>query len=288
MLYLTRKIIMIKTLFLLLFVNFTYAQMIDGVAILVKKEPITLYDIQQEMSISNQPLNKVVDNLIRKKLEAQEIKERHIKVDSQEVYEDIKNMAAQNNMSVSQLYTAMLRSRGLSEKDLKQKVKEKILSQKLFSAIAFSKMSQPTQEDEKDYYKLHQEEFSFYENFSVIVYSSADKNHLQEKIDNPMFYSPQVHSESVDIPYKKLNPKIAQILTNTPVDRFTPIIPSPNGLFMSFYVKKKSQKSTMEFEKVKAQINAALMQERRQQVLNDYFMRLRMNADIQIIRLSKT
>jgi parvulin-like peptidyl-prolyl isomerase len=262
--------------------------MVDGVAILVKKEPITLYDIKQEMQISSQPLNKVVDTLIRKKLESQEIKERHIKVDSQEVLEDLKNMAKQNNMTLSQLYSAMSRSRGLSEKLLKQKVKEKILNQKLYSAIAFSKMSQPTLEDEQEYYKLHSDEFSYYENFSVIVYSSADKNRLQEKIDNPMFYSPQVQSESTEIPYKKLNPQIADILTKTPIDKFTPIIPSPNGIFMSFFVKEKSQKSTMQFDKVKAQINAALMQERRQKVLNDYFMRLRMNADIEIIRLDKS
>ena len=279
---------MYKILLLLLLTNFVHAQMVDGVAILVKKEPITLYDIKQEMQISSQPLNKVVDTLIRKKLESQEIKERHIKVDSQEVLEDLKNMAKQNNMSLSQLYSAMLRSRGLSEKSLKQKVKEKILNQKLYSAIAFSKMSQPTQEDEKEYYKLHTDEFSFYENFSVIVYSSADKNKLQEKIDNPMFYSPQVRSESAEIPYKKLNPQIAEILTNTPSNRFTQIIPSPNGIFMSFFIKEKSQKSTMEFEKVKAQINASLMQVRRQKVLNDYFMRLRMNADIEIIRLDRS
>ncbi len=278
---------MYKIIFLLLLISSIHAQMLDGVAILVQKEPITLYDIEQEIKSTNRPLKEVVDTLIRRKLESQEIKERNIRVDSQEILEDLKNMAKQNNMTLTQLYSAMLRSRGLSEISLKQKVKEKILNQKLYSAIAFSKMSQPTQEDELEYYKLHSDEFSFYENFSVIIYSSANKNKLQEKIDNPMFYSPEVNSESADIPYNKLNPQIAQLLTTTPVNRFTPVIPSPNGIFMSFFIKDKSQKNTMEFEKVKAQISAALMQKKRQQVLNDYFMRLRMNADIEIIRLAK-
>ncbi len=279
---------MFKFLLLLLLASFIHAQMINGVAILVKKEPITLYDIQEEMSHTNQELNVVVDSLIRKKLEAQEIKERHIKVDSEEVYKDLRMMAEQNHMTLSQLYNAMLKSRGLSESELKRKVKEKILNQKLYSAIAFSKMSQPSEEDELAYYKQNIDKYSYSENFSVVIYSSASKEKLQEKIDNPMFYSPEVRSESTELKNTKLNPQIAQILAKTPVNRFTPIIPAPNNVFMSFFIQEKSEQIATPFEKVRNDVNGAIMQERRQSVLNEYFMRLRMNADIEIIRLSKS
>ena len=279
---------MYKFLLLLLLTSSIHAQMVDGVAILVKKEPITLYDIQKEMRQSNQNLNTVVDSLIRKKLEAQEIKERHIKVDSEEVYKDLRMMAEQNHMTLSQLYNAMLKSRGLSELELKSKVKEKILNQKLYGAIAFSKMSQPSEEDELAYYKQHIDKYSYSENFSVIVYSSASKEKLQEKIDNPMFYSPAVRSESTELKGTQLNPQIAQILTKTPVNRFSPIIPAPNNLFMSFFIQEKSEPIATPFEEVRNDVNGAIMQERRQSVLNEYFMRLRMNADIEIIRLSTT
>ncbi len=279
---------MFKFLPLLLLTSFAYAQMIDGVAILVKKEPITLYDIEQEMRSTNKELKIAVDTLIRKKLEAQEIKERHIKVDSEEVYKDLRMMAEQNHMTLSQLYTAMLKSRGLSEMELKAKVKEKILNQKLYGAIAFSKMSQPSEEDELAYYKLHTDRYSYSENFSVIIYTSASKEKLQEKIDNPMFYSPEVRSESTELQSAQLNPQLAQLLAKTPLNRFSPIIPAPNKVFMSFFIQKKSPPIITPFEKVRADINAALMQERRQSVLNDYFMRLRMNADIEIIRLDRS
>jgi len=279
---------MFKYLSPLIITTFLSAQMIDGVAILVKKEPITLYDIQAEQQASNAPLNKVVDTLIRKKLESQEIKERHLSVDAQEVLEDLKKMASQNHMTLSQLYAAMLKVRGLSESALKAKIKEKILNQKLYSAIAFSKMNPPSETDEQEYYTLHKDDFSFSENFTVVVYSSASQEKLQQKIDNPMFYSPEVRSEPKVLNYAKLNPRLAELLTSTPVDKFTPIIPSPNHIFMSFFIQEKSKQETLPFEKVRAQVNAALMQERRQQVLNDYFMRLRMNADIEIIRLSKS
>lgn len=279
---------MFKYLSPLIITTFLSAQMIDGVAILVKKEPITLYDIQAQQQASNAPLNKVVDTLIRKKLESQEIKERHLSVNAEEVLEDLRKMASQNHMTLSQLYDAMLKVRGLSESALKAKIKEKILNQKLYSAIAFSKMNPPSETDEQEYYALHKDDFSFSENFTVVIYSSASQEKLQQKIDNPMFYSPEVRSESKVLNYAKLNPRLAKLLTTTPVDKFTPIIPSPNHIFMSFFIQEKSKQETLPFEKVRAQVNAALMQERRQQVLNDYFMRLRMNADIEIIRLSKS
>jgi len=262
--------------------------MINGVAILVKKEPITLHDIQEEMRSSNQELNTVVDNLIRKKLESQEIKERHITVDSEEVYKDLHMMAEQNKMTLSQLYSAMLKSRGLSESELKEKIKEKILNQKLYGAIAFSQMSQPSEEDELAYYKQHIDQYSYSENFSVVIYSSSSKEKLQEKIDNPMFYSPEVRSEPTELNNAKLNPQIAQILAKTPVNRFTSIIPAPNNIFMSFFIQEKSQQTATPFEQVRGDVNGAIMQERRQSVLNEYFMRLRMNADIEIIRLSES
>lgn len=279
---------MFKYLSPLIITTFLSAQMIDGVAILVKKEPITLYDIQAQQQASNAPLNKVVDTLIRKKLESQEIKERHLSVNAEEVLEDLRKMASQNHMTLSQLYDAMLKVRGLSESALKAKIKEKILNQKLYSAIAFSKMNPPSETDEQEYYALHKDDFSFSENFTVVIYSSASQEKLQQKIDNPMFYSPEVRSESKVLNYAKLNPRLAKLLSTTPVDKFTPIIPSPNHIFMSFFIQEKSTQETLPFEKVRAQVNAALMQERRQQVLNDYFMRLRMNADIETIRLSKS
>jgi len=279
---------MFKFLSLLLLTSFVHAQMINGVAILVKKEPITLHDIQEEIRNSKQELNTVVDNLIRKKLEAQEIKERHIKVDSEEVYKDLRMMAEQNKMTLSQLYTAMLKSRGLSESELKAKIKEKILNQKLYGAIAFSKMSQPSEEDELAYYKQHIDQYSYSESFSVVIYSSASKEKLQEKIDNPMFYSPEVRSEPTELNNAKLNPQIAQLLAKTSVNRFTPIIPAPGNVFMSFFIQEKAQQTATPFKQVQGDVNGAIMQERRQSVLNEYFMRLRMNADIEIIRLTES
>ena len=66
--------------------------------------------------------------------------------------------------------------------ELKEKIKQRLLSQKLYQAIAMSKLSQPDEEEIKEYYKLHKEDFNKIPFFDVIVYSSTDKTLLEKKI----------------------------------------------------------------------------------------------------------
>lgn len=261
-----------------------HAEMIDGVAILVKEDPITLYDITQEMEHGNLTRKEAIDALIRKTLESQEITQRQLHVEPSEVFKEIKTMAQQNNMTTSQLYDAMLRIRGLDETAFKAKIKENLLNKKLYDAIAFSKIDRPSDVDVEEYYRLHINEFNFAETFSILIYSAASQQLLQEKIANPMLYNPEIHSESATLEYAKLNPQLAQLLSQTNLNQFTPIIPSQNNQFMTFFVQEKSGQTTMELDKVRNQVEGAIMNERRISVLNDYFARLRMNADIKILR----
>jgi hypothetical protein len=54
---------------------------------------------------------------------------------------------------------------------------------------------------------------------------------------------------------------------------------------MSFYMKDKPNLITESLDSVRPQISNEIMGEKRNQVLNDYFTRLRLSADIQVIRL---
>jgi peptidyl-prolyl cis-trans isomerase SurA len=276
---------MIRYLFLALMTLSAHAMTIDGIAVLVKEEPITMYDIRTQMRESGQTTKSAVDLLIRKKLEEIEAEERHISVSNDEVLKELRTMAEQNNMSLLQLYEAIQSSRGLSEKELKAKIREKLLNQKLYSAIAFSHMEEPTPEEEDEYYHLHADEFSHPERFEVTVYSASSKARLQEKVDNPMFYSPEIRSESAVFEFASMNPRLAELLNKTPLNSFTPILPSPEGGYMSFYLKEKSEITVQPIDAARPQIANAIMAEKREQVLTDYFSRLRLNADIRIIRL---
>jgi len=262
--------------------------MVDGIAILVKDQPITLYEITKMMEENNIPQEQAVDILERKKLEAIEVKERDITVTKQEVFDDIQKMAEQNNMSVIELYQAIQSSQGLSEKKLKEKIREKILNQKLYNAIAFADLQQPGDEEIEEYFRLHQKEFQRASSYSVIIYQSSDKNRLQEKIDNPMFYASDVSSEEHTFEAAGMNPRLAELLDSTPLNGFTQVLPSPQGGFMSFYLKAKGEVTAPDLEALKPQISNAIMGQKRETILKDYFDRQRLNADIKVIRLPRS
>lgn len=274
-----------KILLILLFASFLEAKVYDGVAVVVKNEAITMEDIKEEMKTSNVDVQKATDILIRQKLEAAEIKERKIVVSSSEVYDDIKKMASRNNMSISDFYDAVREANGLSSTQLKEKIKQKLQSQKLYSAIAYASIDEPSEEEISEYYQLHKENYAHPASFTVVIYDAASKELLQEKVDNPMFYSPEIATNEQVLPYDRISPELASLLSRTEVHTFTPIVPNGKGGFMSFYIKSVESAKEGGLESVKNQIINSIMAGKREVVLNDYFARLRDNADINIIRM---
>jgi parvulin-like peptidyl-prolyl isomerase len=278
---------MYKLLLPLILVTLLNAEVYDGVAIVVKDKAITLLDIQKEMEASKIDETKASDILIRQKLEEIETQERNIAVESSEVYDDIKEMAARNNMSISDFYDAVRDANGVSSTELKEKVKQKLLSQKLYSAIAYSSLSEPSDSEVQEYYELHKNEFKHPASFTVIIYDAADKERLQEKVDNPMFYSPEIQTNEQVLPYDRIAPELASLLQRTALNSFTPVVPNGKGGFMSFYMKAIESAQESGLESVRSQIVNALMADKRELVLSDYFARLRHNADINMIRTVK-
>ena len=260
------------------------ANMVAGVAIVVKERAITLHDIKKEMQVSQVSKEMAINTLVRQKLEEAEIKTRKISVSSTEVYDDIKETAKRNNMSISALYEAALNSNGISSSELKAKVKQKLLAQKLYDSIAYSKASRPTEGELKEYYDLNKEKFSHPESFTTVIYQTTDKLALTKKMQNPMFYAPQIQTQEQELPYDRIAPELANLLQNTPVNSFSPIVPDGKGGHMSFYIKSVKGAQDLGFEKMRAQIENIIMSKKREQVLGDYFARLKDNAEINILR----
>jgi parvulin-like peptidyl-prolyl isomerase len=275
---------MYKILVTLCLVTLLNAEVYDGVAIVVKDKAITLLDLEQEMKLSKVSSKKAADILIRQKLEEVEIDERHIKVDSAEVYDDIKKMASRNKMNISDFYDAVRESNGLTSSELKQKVRQKLLSQKLYQAIAYTSMSEPSDEEIKEYYELHKSNYQHPSSFTVIIYDSKDRNALQTKVDNPMFYSPDILTNEQVLPYDRISPELAALLEKTALHSFTKVIPNGKGGFMSFYIKSVASAKEGGLESVRRSIINTIMAQKREQILSDYFARLRHNAEINVIR----
>lgn len=274
-------------IFLILFSScfLLWGEMVGGIAILVKEEPITLYDIEQTAKAERLDVSQAVDRLIRQKLEQMEIDQRGLKVEPSEVYDRIAQMASQNNLSVSQLYDAVRSTQGLTRDAFTQKLTESMLAQKLYSDIAFSSIDEPQETEMQEYYRLHAERFSHPETFEVMVYTSGSQGAIEQKIANPMLQIPGVNVQPATLPYAQLEPRLAELLSQTENGRYTPILPDPKGGFVTFFVRSKSMPVMLPFESVKQQVKESMMGDEREQTLKDYFDRTRMNADIKIIRL---
>jgi len=276
---------MYKILFLLLFTSLLSAKIYDGVAVVVEDKAITLLDIEKAMQETHLDAKKVTNLLIRKKLEEIEIKKRNISVSSSEVYADIKQMAARNHLSVSEFYDAVRESNGLSSSELKKKIREKLLTQKLYQTIAMSSISEPSDDEIAEYFKFHKKELEHPSAFDVIIYTAKSKEELATKVNNPMFYSPSITTQEQRLEYNRMSPELASLLSKTKVDTFTPILPDGKGGFMSFYIKSVVLAKDTDLESIKPQIINAIIAKKREEVLSDYFARLRDNSDINVIRM---
>ncbi len=193
--------------------------------------------------------------------------------------------ASRNNLNISEFYEAVREANGLSSTELKEKVKHKLLSQKLYSAIAYSSVSQPSETEVEEYYEMHKDSYKHPSSFTVIIYGAKDKARLQEKINNPMFYSPDIKTNEQVLPYDRISPELASLLERTALNSFTAVVPDGKSGHMSFYVKSIQSAEEGGIESVKNQIVNSIMAEKREQVLGDYFARLRHNADINVIRM---
>ena len=277
-----------RLLIILLLINISLgAKIVNGIAITVGEEAITMKEISDLILSEHISLEQAQDVLIRKKLEKIEAENRDIIVTREEIFSDISKMAEQNKMSVLELYEAVQKANNLSEKEFKKRIKEKLLTQKLYQAISYSSMSEPSEAEMLEYYNLHKDKFQKPSSVTAIMYTSQNRARLSEKVNNPMFYSPDVSSQEQTLDLAKINPQLAQLLIKTDENSFTQIFPAPNGGFISFYIKSKGEIQTQSFDQARNNIKNMIMGEKRENVLKDYFERAKINADIKVIRLPK-
>jgi len=131
---------------------------------------------------------------------------------------------------------------------------------------------------------MHKDTYKHPASFTVIIYDADDKNKLQTKVDNPMFYSPSIRTNEQVLPYSKITPELASLLERTSLNSFTNVIPNGKGGFMSFYIKEIESAKAGGLSSVRSQIVNSITSHKREQVLSDYFARLKHNADINVIR----
>ena len=124
-----------KNIFMTLsFVAILDASIIDGIALKVDGNIITLNEIklvQQQMKIDKQS---AIDALIIEKLRENEIKRLNIQVTDKSLNEELENIALNNKITLKTLKESV-ESNGVKFEDYKKQLKEHILNRELIQRI---------------------------------------------------------------------------------------------------------------------------------------------------------
>jgi len=276
------KKILSLLLFALLSAN---AQMIDAIAIDVDGEPITILEIQAVQEKLHMSKKAAVEALIKDRLEKSAIEKAHIEVSDQELEEKIEQIATRRGITLAQMKEALAKS-GLTWESYKEQLRMEIRKEKFFQQHIASTITPPSEEELKLYYETHKDKFNAIAHavqMSLIVYASNNSKKLQEAMQNPMKKVEGVQQKNVLASTAEMAPQLAQLIQNTPEGSFTQPINTGQG-FVAYYVKSKGQ-GQGGFAAVKNAVMMQWMQAQKVKAGNDFFNKLKTNANIRVIRL---
>ena len=260
----------------------SFAAMINGIAIIVNDEPITLHDIDKTMSVNKVGKNEAVSYLIDKILYDQLVQENNISADIFEINEYIEKLANSNGMDVY-TFKSVVKQKYPDYAVFEEEAKNSVIRQKLVQKIVKGQLAIATQEDMELYYEKNKNQFLSANTFQVIQYTSKNKASLISAIKNPMIIPDDVQRDSTTLETQKLPAQMQFLLNETKENSFTPIF-TANKQFVALFVQKKQGSSALGFESVKAKIFNDIMSTRKKKYLKDHFEKQKLTADIKIVR----
>jgi len=258
------------------------ASTVDGISLIINKEPITLYDIHKYATRFNLSKKESLDILVRQKLEDSEIKKLGLNADNFEVDQYIESLATSNAMSQYD-FLNMLRSKNVDLAEYKEDLKSKLKRDKLYKKIVSTKLQQLNDDELQAYYTQNQGEFSQASAFDVTVYTSADQQALQNIAQSPMNAQSGVELKEAKFEADKVDPKLTALLNKTTEGAFSTMVRSEQN-FVMFFVKKKYDLKLVSFEEAKNYIYGKLAQGKEQKAIEEYFEKLKASANIQVVR----
>jgi parvulin-like peptidyl-prolyl isomerase len=254
-----------------------YGQVIDKLAIIVNNIPITSYDIQKTQKELNVDKNAAVSYLIDQAVLKSIIKQRGIYVDDFDIDNEMKKIAARNGMSLFNFKNYLLQKGELYK--LQAQIKAKLQRDKLLQTLHVN----ITENEIKDYYNKHKEEFALPKAIEVTKYSSDDKQALQQAISNPLSTNDNVSIQDMVLKNNEVNPRLMGFLSQFKEKTFTPIIQFENKLTI-FYIIKKDGLEPIPYKMAAGKIYEILLKQKQQKALKDFIDKLRAKADIQFIK----
>ncbi len=259
-------------LFLAVLLN---AKIVDMVIASVNNEPITSYELQKTQKMLHLSKNQALNYLIDQKILKEELKKRGIEVDEFDIENSMEKIASKNGLSLFE-FKRILQQRGELEQ-FKKQLRENLQKQKLFAQIINSKLK-VSEEEMKTYYENHKDEFSVFKTIQVTEYRANNPQILQKIRQNPLS-NEKVSVKTKVYSYNELPKRLMFLFKNTKVGEFTPIINDGMGYLM-YYVARKDSKVVLPYDEVKDIIYNKLLAQKREEILKNYFEKLKNRANI--------
>lgn len=266
----------------LLSATVSFAQMVNGIALVVNDDPITLYDIEKRAIEKGMSRDKAVSELVDEAMFEQQLAKYNITADIFDVNNYLEKIAKSNGMD---LYTfkSIIKQKYKDYSKYEEQTKNNIKRQKLTDKIVRGNLKIATEEDLRIYFENNPSMFQMASKVRVIQFGSTSKKDLNNALNNPMANIEGITKAPLELDQNSINPQLRYILNETKVNQFTPIFTS-NKQFVSLLVKEKLGSKTLKFEDVKDRIFNIIMQDREKKYLKDYFEKLKLSADIKIVR----
>jgi len=259
------------------------AQVIDAVAIDVEGEAITTLEIQAVQQKMNMSKQAAVEALIQDRLEKSAIKKANIQVSHEEIQAKVQAIASSKGMNQDQMKD-LLAKKGLTWDNYIRQLTMEIKKEHFFRENIARSVTPPSEAELELYYNTHQEQFSSAPvQMSLVVYLAPTVEKLKESIANPMKPIDGVQKKNILANSNEMSPQLLELINKTPVNSFTSPVNTGKGI-IAYFVKSKGQQQGG-FEAVKNSVAQRWMQEQHGQAGQDFFNKLKSNANIRVIRL---
>lgn len=262
--------------------SLSFAGMINGIALTVNDEPITLYDIEKTMQVNKVGKNEAVGYLIDKILYDQLVQENNISADIFDVNDYIEKLARANGMDVY-AFKSIIKQKYPDYSVFENEAKNVVIRQKLVQKIVKGQLAVATQEDMELHYEKNKNDFLTAKSFEVVQYSSTNKSSLIKTLNNPLMVASDVQKTNLTLDTQSLPAQMQYLLNETKPNSFTPVF-TANKQFVSLFLVRKNGTTPLAFESVKGKIFNEIMSTREKKYLKDYFEKQKLTADIKIVR----
>ena len=266
----------------------------------VNNEIITLNEVQRLAEGSGLSYEKIVEQLIDRKLLIAAFEDQKGKVQTTQVDLQMESIIQNNFRGNRQQFVTILQAEGQSIYELKDEIKNSII-ENIMRQQNFQSAGTISPKKIQLYYQEHQEQFSkparyyiqqsgFKADATILVDEETllKKDYLQNLIEEKTDFSAiksmlnEFSTEAMWYTDAELDPQLATLLATLPVPKDTPYI-KLNEVYVSSHLIEKEPASIAPLSEVQAQIEEKLLMEANTQAYKNYIQGLREKAFIEIL-----